>query len=123
MKKMFLLLLLFSGMCFAQSNNEWGEWQKTSCYSKILFRLKYDGKNGEQHKWKAQFKSDYTTVISFNYNINDENGQYTATTHRKVLNPGVTTNDTEAYTATENIYLIVDKVSLSPYPQGYIECE
>jgi len=116
-------MLLFSGICFAQSNTEWGEWQKTSCYSKILFRLKYDGKNGEQHIWKAQFKSEYPTVISFNYHISDESGEFDATTHRKTLNPGVISNDTEAYTATEDIYLTVDKVSMSPYPAEYISCE
>lgn len=123
MKKIYLLLLLVCGIGFAQSKSDWGEWEKTSCYSKILFRLKYEGKNGEQHMWKVQFKSNYPGTISFNYHISDESGQFDATTHRKILNAGVVSNDTEVYFETDNIFLTVDKVSLSPYPKNYIGCE
>lgn len=123
MKKLALfLLLLISTVAFAQQKEQ-NEWQNTSCYSKIQFKLKYEGKNGDRHVWKVQFKSSYETVISFNYHISDESGQYEATTHRKVLNPGTVSAEIETYTDSENIFLTVDKVSLSPYPNNFIDCE
>jgi hypothetical protein len=121
-KLMSLLLLLVSVAVFAQQNNQ-EEWQNTSCYSKIQFKLNYVGKNGDRHIWKVQFRSSYETVVSFNYHVSDESGQYEATTHRKVLNPGIVSAEIETYTDSDNIFITVDKVSLSPYPNNFIDCE
>lgn len=121
-KLMSLLLLLVSVAVFAQQNNQ-EEWQNTSCYSKIQFKLKYAGKNGDRHLWKVQFRSSYETVVSFNYHVSDESAQYEATTHRKVLNPGIVSPEIETYTDSDNIFITVDKVSLSPYPNNFIDCE
>jgi len=126
MKKIILLfLLVLSGAAaMAQrTDNGWEDWQKTSCYSKIAFRLKYMGMNGEQHYWKIQFKSDYPQLISFNYHVTDELQQYTITTHRKILDPKQPPTEVEVFTKEENIYILVDKVSLSPYPQDFADCE
>jgi len=124
MKNIVLLLMLFTGLqLFAQTDNGWDDWQKTSCYSKISYRLKDMGKRGEQHVWNVQFKSDYAGIISFNYNITDKLHQYNVTTHRKVLNAKELSNEVEVFTQDENIYLVVDKVSLSPYPESFIECD
>lgn len=126
MKKIILILLIVFGSVSAKAqrtNNGWEEWQKTSCYSKIAFRLKYEGPNGEQHRWKIQFKSDYVQTISFNYHITDELQKYTITTHRKILNPKQVSDEIEINTKEENIYILVDKVSLSPYPDSFIDCE
>ena len=127
MKKyiLFIVFIFISGVTTAQSptDNGWEKWQKTSCYSKISFRLKYEGQNGEQHHWKIQFKTDYNQTISFNYHITDKVQQYTTTTHRKSLNPGKPSNEIDIFTKLEDIYILVDKVSLSPYPQNFIDCE
>jgi len=124
MKKLILLALLFFGIsAMAQSDNGWEPWQKTSCYSKISFRTKYVEKRGEQHVWKVQFKSDYATTISFNYNITDKLQQYNLTTHRKSINQKQLSDEVEVFTAEEDLYLIVDKVSLSPYPRDFVECD
>lgn len=125
MKKFILLAFFFFALntAFAQTDNGWGEWQKTSCYSKIEFRLKYDGKNGEQHHWKVQFKNNYNNLISFNYTVTDKVQQYTLTTHRKTLKGGKQSNEADLFTDLEDIYILVDKVSMTPYPENFIECE
>ena len=126
MKKIaFILLVLLAGITAKaqRTDNGWEDWQKTSCYSKIAFRLKYEGKNGEQHRWKVQFKSDYSGIISFNYHITGEVQQYDVTTHRKILDPGKPSSEIEVYTKDENIFILVDKVSHSPYPERFIDCE
>ncbi len=107
----------------AQTDNGWRPWQKTSCYSKIAFRLKYDGMNGSQHHWKIQFKNEYDNLISFNYNITDKLQQYTITTHRKALEAKKESGEIDIYTKEEDIFLLVDKVSMGPYPEDFIECE
>ncbi|WP_129750963.1 hypothetical protein [Flavobacterium beibuense] len=124
--KRIILLIVFafaSHLAMAQTDNGWQPWQKTSCYSKISFRLKYDGNNGEQHHWKIQFKSDYQNLISFNYNVTDKLQQYTITTHRKALNARQQSDEMDIYTKEEDIFLLVDKVSMTPYPENFIECE
>ncbi len=125
MKNLFILFLMMGAFTqiSAQSLPEWEEWQKTSCYSKIEFRLKYERKNGEQHHWKIQFKSGYPQLISFNYNVTDKLQQYNITTHRKVLNANQLSEEIDIYTKEEDIFLIVDKVSLSPYPENFVDCE
>lgn len=124
MKKLLTILVLLTGFDLsAQTNDGWEDWQKTSCYSKISFRLKYDRKNGQQHIWKVQFRNDFPDVISFNYHVTDKLQQYNLTTHRKALNPGQISAELEVYTTEEDIYLLVDKVSMSPYPEEFIECD
>lgn len=125
MKKIIALLLLLAGLTMNAQQNKgvWDNWQKTSCYSKISFRLKYEGKNGEQHKWKVQFRNDFPELISFNYHLTDKLGEYNLTTHRKALEAGRTSTEIELFTLEEDIYLLVDKVSLSPYPQDFIDCD
>jgi hypothetical protein len=124
MKKQLTILVLLTGFVLsAQTNDGWEDWQKTSCYSKISFRLKYDRKNGQQHIWKVQFRNDFPDVISFNYHVTDKLQQYNLTTHRKALNPGQISDELEVYTTEEDIYLLVDKVSISPYPEEFIECD
>ncbi|HYD91089.1 MAG TPA: hypothetical protein VEA37_06315, partial [Flavobacterium sp.] len=123
-KKLLTILVLLTGFVLsAQTNDGWEDWQKTSCYSKISFRLKYDRKNGQQHIWKVQFRNDFPEVISFNYHVTDKLQQYNLTTHRKALNPGQISDELEVYTTEEDIYLLVDKVSMSPYPEEFIECD
>lgn len=124
MKKILLVFFLLAGMALsAQTKDSWDEWQKTSCYSKISFRLKYVKKNGSQHIWKVQFRNDYPEVISFNYHVTDKLGEYNLTTHRKSLNANQVSPEVEVYTEEEDIYLLVDKVSFSPYPEEFIECD
>ncbi|WP_146185923.1 hypothetical protein [Flavobacterium album] len=124
MKKILTLLFVLVSMAmFAQNRGDWEPWQKTSCYSRISFRLKYEGMNGEQHQWKVQFKNDYPELISFNYNITDKLQEYTITTHRKMLEAKKTSPEIELFTKEEDIYLLVDKVSLSPYPEDFVDCD
>ncbi len=125
MKKIIALLFLLAGITMNAQQDEgvWEAWQMTGCYSKITFRLKYEGRNGEQHKWKVQFKNDYPELISFNYNITDKLGEYNITTHRKALEAKRVSPEIELFTKEEDIYLLVDKVSLSPYPQDFIGCD
>lgn len=125
MKKILILFLMtcFTSPLMAQTDNGWEEWQKTSCYSKIEFRLKYERKNGEQHHWKIQFKNNYSELISFNYNVTDKLQQYSITTHRKVMDANKQSDEIDVYTKEEDIYLIVDKVSFSPYPEFFVDCE
>lgn len=124
MKKFLLLFMLLIGtMLFAQNNNDWDEWQKTSCYSKISYRIKNEKKQGEQFHWKIQFRSDYPELISFNYHVTDKLEQYNITTHRKTLEAKKTSEEIDIYTEEDDIFLLVDKVSLSPYPEKFEECE
>lgn len=124
MKKLLLLaLLLLSTAGFAQTDNGWEPWQQTSCYNNISFRIKYVEKRGEQNVWLVQFKNEYPSVISFNYNVTDKLQEYNLTTHRKTINQKQASNEVEVFTTEEDLYLIVDKVSLSPYPQDFIECD
>lgn len=124
MKKLLLFLFLFAGITLlAQNNDSWEEWQKTSCYSKISFRIKSEQKHGEQYHWKIQFKSDYYELISFNYHVTDKLQEYNITTHRKTLNAKQLSDEIDIYTKESDIFLLVDKVSLSPYPENYIECD
>ena len=124
MKKFLLSLFLISSLAlFAQEKNEWEEWQKTSCYSKISFRLKALPKNGSQYRWKVQFRSEYPELISFNYTVTDKLEQYNITTHRKTLAAMQLSDEVELFTKEDDIFLIVDKVSLSPYPEDFVECD
>jgi hypothetical protein len=124
MKKFLLLLVLLASVATvsAQADNTWEDWQKTSCYSKISFRLKSVGKNGEQNLWKIQFRSDYPNVISFNYSVTDKLQQYNLTTHRKTLNANQQSDEIEIYTTLEDIFILVDKVSMTPYPEDFVDC-
>jgi len=125
MKNLILLLMLLflSINAMGQADKEWEAWQKTSCYSNISFRTKYVEKRGEQHVWKVQFKNDYPGIISFNYNVTDKLQQYNVTTYRKTINQKQLSDEVEVFTGEEDLYLIVDKVSLSPYPRDYVECD
>ncbi|MFL9843766.1 hypothetical protein [Flavobacterium rhizosphaerae] len=118
----FVAIMLYSITAIAQTDNGWEPWQKTSCYSKIWFRLKDGGMRGEQHYWKIQFKSDFDQLISFNYYVADKLTQYDTTTHRKTLNAKEVSNEIEVFTESEDVYLLVDKVSLSAYPRDFIDC-
>ncbi|PZR21105.1 MAG: hypothetical protein DI539_08915 [Flavobacterium psychrophilum] len=108
---------------FAQNKNDWDDWQKTSCYSKIFYRMKAEEKRGEQFHWKLQFRSDYGEVISFNYHVTDKLQEYNITTHRKTMNPGKLSEEIDIYTKESDIFLLVDKVSLSPYPEDFLDCD
>lgn len=107
----------------AQNENGWEEWQKTSCYGKIAFRIKKEPMSGKQHHWKIQFRSDYGNLISFNYHITDKLQQYNITTHRKALNAKQASEEIDVYTKEEDIFLLVDKVSMTPYPEDFVECD
>jgi hypothetical protein len=124
MKNIVLIAtMLLSFAAFSQTDNGWEPWQQTSCYSKISFHIKYVEQRGEQNVWLVQFKNEYPSVISFNYNVTDKLQEHNSTTHRKTLNQGQTSNEMEVFTTEEDLYLVVEKVSLSPYPQDYIECD
>jgi len=124
MKRIVLLIALFSCLAVsAQDKGVWDNWQRTSCYSKIAFRLMYVGKNGTQYQWKVQFKNDYPQLISFNYNVTDKLQQYNITTHRKSLEAKQVSPEIEFFTKEEDIFILVDKVSLSPYPENFVDCD
>jgi hypothetical protein len=124
MKKILFIALMFISMAAAaQTDNGWEQWQQTSCYSKIWFRIKYVEKRGEQNVWLVQFKNEYPSVISFNYSITDKLQQYNLTTHRKSVNQKQMSTEVEVFTTEDDLFLIVDKVSLSPYPEDFIDCD
>ena len=124
MKKLLLLVFLFTGITLsAQDNKDWDEWQRTSCYSKVSYRMKSEEKRGEQHHWKIQFRNDYAHVISFNYHVADKLEEYNITTHRKTMEAGKISEEMDIYTKESDIYLLVDKLSLSPYPNDFVECD
>lgn len=115
MKNLLLFIFLFAGISlFAQDNNNWEDWQKTSCYSKVSFRLRSEKKHGEQYHWKIQFKSEYAELISFNYHVTDKLQEYNITTHRKTLTANQLSEEIDVYTRESDIFLLVDKLSLSP---------
>lgn len=123
MKRIIAIVLLFTGISVSAQQPQWDDWQKTSCYSNISYRLLELGKHGEQYLWKVQFRNDYGNIISFNYHVTDKMGKYTPTTHRKALNAGQVSEEIELYTATQDIYLLADKVSMTPYPENFVECD
>jgi hypothetical protein len=124
MKKLLLLLVLACALpAAAQTDNGWEEWQTTSCYSSIKFRLKFAEQRGDQYVWKVQFKNNYPQLISFSYHVTDEPGDYSLTTHRKTMEKGAISTEIEVFTTTEDIYLVVDKVSFSPYPDNFVNCD
>lgn len=123
MKKLLVLFILFVALtATAQNKSDWDEWQKTSCYSKIFYRIKSEKKQGEQFHWKIQFRSEYPQLISFNYNVTDKLQQYNITTHRKILEAKKESEEIDVYTKEDDIFLLVDKVSLTPYPENFQEC-
>ncbi|MXN90198.1 hypothetical protein GR160_03080 [Flavobacterium sp. Sd200] len=117
------LLAMIASISMKAQSAGWESWQKTSCYSKISFRLKDEGMRGEQHVWKVQFKNDYEQLISFNYHVTDKMGQYNTTTHRKTIMGGRISDELEVFTKEQDLFLLVDKVSLSPYPKDFVECD
>lgn len=122
MKKILAITaILFSCTTLAQTG-EWYEWQQTSCYSKISFRLKEEPKHGEQHHWKIQFKSDYDDVVSFNYHVTDRLQTYNITTKRKVLNAGQISEEIDLYAKEADVFILADKLSMGPYPEDFIPC-
>lgn len=126
MKKLVLLFILLAGFTSVhaqRTNDGWEDWQKTNCYAKVAFRLKYAGKNGTQHHWQVQFRNDYPEIISFNYHVTDKLQEHDITTHRKTLFAGKTSDITDVYTTEEDIYLLVDKLSFSPYPENFSDCD
>lgn len=124
MKQLLVILLFLASFTgFAQQKEEWQDWEKTSCYSKIFFRLKYEGRNGSRHIWKVQFRNEYESTVSFNYHSTVEKNENQPTTHRKTLLAKAKSTELEVYTNTDNIYLIVDKLSMSAYPVNFVDCE
>lgn len=125
MKKLLLLLILLGTLpAVAQkTDNGWEAWQKTSCYGHIEFRLKQVKKQGDRYVWNVQFKNNYPQLISFSYQVTDELGEYSLTTHRKTLEKGQVSNEFEVFTSTEDIYIVVDRVSFSPYPENFVDCD
>jgi hypothetical protein len=123
MKNIIALLLFLFGISALAQSPGWDEWQKTSCYSKISYRLLELGKHGEQYTWKIQFRNDYDNIISFNYHVADKIGKYTTTTHRKALQQGQVSEEIDLYTKTQDIYILADKVSMTPYPENFVECD
>lgn len=123
MKKIAALFLLLAGLIASAQEPQWDDWQKTSCYSNISYRLLELGKYGEQYRWKIQFRNDYTNIISFNYHVTDKMGKYTTTTHRKALQQHQVSEEIDVYTAVQDIYILADKVSMTPYPEDFVECD
>lgn len=123
MKQKLILLLLFWGLFAGAQEGAWDDWQKTSCYNKIAYRIKEEPKHGEQFHWKIQFKSEYSELISFNYHVTDKLQEYNITTHRKTLKSNELSGEIDVYTKEDDIFLLVDKVSLSPYPEKFIDCD
>lgn len=78
---------------------------------------------GEQHHWKVQFRSDYNELISFNYSLTDKLQQHSTTTHRKTLQAKEVSGEIDIYAKEADIYLLVDKVSRSPYPENFLACD
>lgn len=111
------------GAANAAGEAGWDPWQKTACYSKIQFRIRQDGKLGEQFRWKVQFRSDYIELISFNYHVTNKVAEHTITTHRKTLRPREVCQPIEMYTTTEDLFILTDGLSLSPYPEDFEECD
>ena len=85
--------------------------------------MKEEPKKGSQFHWKIQFKSDYTELVSFNYHVTDKLQEYNITTHRKTLKAKQESEEIDIYTKEDDIFLIVDKLSLSPYPEAYEDCD
>ncbi|MGV3460966.1 MAG: hypothetical protein ACO1N9_11010 [Flavobacterium sp.] len=123
MKKIIILVLMFAGISASAQEPQWDEWQKTSCYSNISYRLLELGKHGEQYHWKVQFRNDYPNIISFNYHVTNKVEKNTPTTHRKTLNTGQVSEEIDLYTATQDVYLLADKVSMTPYPENFVQCD
>lgn len=117
------IFFIIATTAIAQTNNGWDDWQKTACYGKISFRIKEEGKHGDQYRFKIQFKNDYPEIISFNYHITDKLKEYEVTTHRKTLAPFKESDVIDVYTRIEDIFILVDKLSLSPYPEKYEDCD
>ena len=127
MRKIITLLLIIASFSVAQAQKQtddgWRNWETTKCYSNIEYRMKYVGKNGEQHHWQVQFKNNYNSIVSFNYHVTDKLQQYNITTHRKTLYAQKFSEAIDVYTTEEDIYLFVDKASLSPYPDKLLDCD
>ncbi len=124
MKTMVLVLALLLGMSVAaQTSNGWEEWQKTACYGKLSFRIKQEEKKGSQYHFKVQFKSEYPEIISFNYHITDKLNEFETTTHRKTLAAYKESEAIDIYTRIEDIFILADKLSLSPYPENFEDCD
>lgn len=122
MRNILVLAIMLCSLTVFSQNTDWDEWQKTSCYSKISFRLKEEPKHGEQHHWKVQFKSDYDDVVSFNYHVTDKLQQYNITTKRKVLNAGQVSEEIDVYAKEADVFILADKLSMGPYPEDFIPC-
>jgi len=86
------------------------EWTPTNCYQKILYKVEPDGKKGKQMRWKLQFKSNYSQLVTFNYGVTEDENNY-LTTHRKTMKAKEESQEIEIFTESEQFYILVDKLS------------
>jgi len=63
-------------------------------------------------RWKLQFKSNYSQMVTFNYGVTEDENNY-LTTHRKTMKTKDESEPIEIFTKSDQFYILVDKLSLN----------
>ena len=123
MKKITILLLIFTASISFSQTQKWTQWKQTDCYKNIEYRFVFLDKNGEMNHFKLQFKNNYNSVISFNYATKPEIEVYNNTSFRINLSSLETSKEFDYFMKQESFYLLVNQLSLSPFPEKIEDCD
>ncbi|HLU81291.1 MAG TPA: hypothetical protein VK010_04390 [Flavobacteriaceae bacterium] len=122
-KYLNILTILFFIIAFPVSAQEkWQEWQPTSCYENIEFRLRFVRQHGDKTVSEVQFKNNYNQLVTFNYGFTEDEEDF-LTEYRKTLHPKEAGKPEFIYTKGDNFYILVDKLSFSVSGENPLPCE
>lgn len=124
MKKHFntLAILFFIVVVPTTAQEKWQEWQPTSCYENIEFRLRFVRNHGDKTVSEVQFKNNYDRLVTFNYGFTEDEEDF-LTEYRKTLHPKEAGKPELIHTQGDNFYILVDKLSFSVTGEKPLPCE
>jgi len=125
-----IMLIMIGTMGFTlnpvESQNEWSEWQKTTCAKGLDYRTKigrYD-MTRRARKWQIQFKSRYSLTMHYNYKVMSINRKkdarkIRANNPRLHLEANIESKEFALYVkANKEIYMHIDKVRFGDMDKG-----
>jgi hypothetical protein len=127
MKKNLIVLLLTTFISFsyvnAQSWTDWSDWQTTSCFTGVDFRVKSKKTSTGKYEMYVDFRNRYNEDVHFNFDI--KGGSYSNANNRITVRANSTKDSwTGASYTSDYFYVNIGKLRFGRDGlQDYASCD